>query len=96
AANGLNIKVNINVKGDGQYSMELSNSVLKSYSGTQFEKADLTITLTRQAFEKMLTKQATLQDQVKAGSFKVSDQAQFQTLMSVFDKFDMWFGVVTP
>ncbi|MCU8510448.1 hypothetical protein M2G40_21985 [Vibrio vulnificus] len=37
-----------------------------------------------------------MQDQVKAGSFKVSDQAQFQTLMSVFDKFDMWFGVVTP
>ncbi|POF56157.1 alkyl/aryl-sulfatase, partial [Vibrio vulnificus] len=96
AANGLDIKVNINVKGDGQYSMELSNSVLKSYSGSQFDNADLTINLTRQAFEKMLTKQATLQDQVKAGEFSVSNQAQFQTLMSVFDKFDMWFGVVTP
>ncbi|HAS6297431.1 MBL fold metallo-hydrolase [Vibrio vulnificus] len=96
AANGLDIKVNINVKGDGQYSMELSNSVLKSYSGSQFDNADLTINLTRQAFEKMLTKQATLQDQVKAGEFSVSNQAQFQTLMSVFDKSDMWFGVVTP
>ncbi|TFH89926.1 alkyl/aryl-sulfatase [Vibrio ouci] len=96
AAKGLDIQVNINVEGDGQYSMDLSNSVLKSYSDKQFSDADLTITMTRQAFENMMTKQATLQEEIKAGDFRVSDQVEFNKLMSVFDQFDMWFGVVTP
>ncbi|NIY81597.1 alkyl/aryl-sulfatase [Vibrio hepatarius] len=96
AAKGLDIKVNINVKGDGQYALNLSNSVLKSYSDKQFDDADLTISMTRQAFENILTKQFTLQDEIKAGNFSVSDQAEFSELMSVFEKFDMWFGVVTP
>ncbi|WP_391091656.1 alkyl sulfatase dimerization domain-containing protein [Vibrio sp. NH-UV-68] len=96
AAKGLDIKINIDVKGDGHYAMDLSNSVLKSYSEKQFSDADLTISLTRQAFENMMTKQATLQDELKTGDIKVSDQQAFKQLMSIFDQFDMWFGVVTP
>lgn len=96
AAKGLDIKINIDVKGDGHYAMDLSNSVLKSYSDKQFSDADLTISLTRQAFENMMTKQATLQDELKTGDIKVSDQQAFKQLMSIFDQFDMWFGVVTP
>jgi len=96
AAKGLDIKVNINVKGDGQYAMDLSNSVLKSYSDKQFSDADLTITMTRQTFENMMTKEATLQEEIKAGNFRASNQVEFNKLMSVFDQFDMWFGVVTP
>ncbi|RWX55540.1 alkyl/aryl-sulfatase [Photobacterium chitinilyticum] len=96
AAKGLDIKVNIDVKGDGQYAMDLSNSVLKSYSDKQFSDADLTITMTRQTFENMMTKKATLQEEIKAGNFRASNQVEFNKLMSVFDQFDMWFGVVTP
>lgn len=96
AATGLDIKVNIDVKGDGKYSMDLSNSVLKSYSDKQFSQPDLTISMTRQAFENMMTKQATLKQEIKAGNFSVSDQEEFNKLMGVFDQFDMWFGVVTP
>ncbi|MGD8111600.1 alkyl/aryl-sulfatase [Vibrio sp. TRT 17S01] len=95
-AKHLNMKVNIEVKGDGKYALDLSNSVLKSYSDMQFEQADLTITLTRQAFEKMITKQSKLENEIKHGSFKVNDQVKFNELMSVFDQFEMWFGVVTP
>lgn len=95
-AKGMNMKVNIDVKGDGKYSMDLSNSVLKSYTDTQFENADLNITLSRQAFENMMTKKATLKDEMKTGEFSVSDQAKFQQLMSIFDQFNLWFGVVTP
>lgn len=96
AAKGLDIKVNIDVKGDGHYAMDLSNSVLKSYSDKQFSDADLTISLTRQAFENMMTKQATLQDELKIGDIKVSDPKTFKQLMATFEQFDMWFGVVTP
>ncbi|MUL17001.1 alkyl/aryl-sulfatase [Aliivibrio fischeri] len=95
-AKGMNMKVNINVEGDGKYSMDLSNSVLKSYTDTQFENADLNITLSRQAFENMMTKKTALKDEMKIGQFKVSDQAKFQKFMSVFDTFNLWFGVVTP
>jgi alkyl sulfatase BDS1-like metallo-beta-lactamase superfamily hydrolase len=95
-AKGMNIKVNIDVKGDGKYSMDLSNSVLKSYTDTQFDNADLNITLSRQAFENMMSKKSVLKDEMKAGEFTVSDQAKFQQLMSVFDQFNLWFGVVTP
>ncbi|MUK66921.1 alkyl/aryl-sulfatase [Aliivibrio fischeri] len=95
-AKGINMKVNINVEGDGKYSMDLSNSVLKSYTDTQFENADLNITLSRQSFENMMTKKTALKNEMKAGQFKVSDQAKFQKFMSVFDTFNLWFGVVTP
>jgi alkyl sulfatase BDS1-like metallo-beta-lactamase superfamily hydrolase len=96
AAKGIDMQINIDVKGDGKYSMDLSNSVLKSYTGTQFDNADLTISMTRKGFEDLMTKQASLQDEMKDGSFIVSDAAKFQQLTSVFDQFDMWFGVVTP
>ncbi|MUK50590.1 alkyl/aryl-sulfatase [Aliivibrio fischeri] len=95
-AKGMNMKVNINVEGDGKYSMDLSNSVLKSYTDTQFENADLNITLSRQSFENMMTKKTALKNEMKIGQFKVSDQAKFQKFMSVFDTFNLWFGVVTP
>lgn len=96
AAKGIDMKINIDVKGDGQYAMDLSNSVLKSYVDKQFNQADLTITMTRKAFENLMTKQATLDKEIKSGNFKVSNQAEFNKLMSVFEQFDMWFGVVTP
>lgn len=95
-AKGMALKINLNVTGDGEYSLDLSNSVLKSYSDRQFENADLTITLTRDAFSRMITKKSTLMDEMKAGEFEMSDPATFKQLMSIFDKFDLWFGVVTP
>jgi len=95
-AKGMDLKINLNVTGDGEYSLDLSNSVLKSYSDTQFDNADLTITMTRGAFGRMITQKSTLMDEMKAGEFQVSEQAKFKQLMSIFDKFDLWFGVVTP
>ncbi|MGD8115403.1 alkyl sulfatase C-terminal domain-containing protein [Vibrio sp. TRT 29B02] len=67
----------------------------KSYTDKQFSQPDLTISMTRQAFENMMTKQATLKQEIKAGNFSVSDQEEFNKLMGVFDQFDMWFEVVT-
>lgn len=95
-AKNINMQVNVNVEGDGKYSVELSNSVLKSYTDSQFEQADLTIKMTRQGFEDLIVKKTTLKDEMQAGTFTVSDQAKFTKLMSAFDKFDLWFGVVTP
>ena len=96
AAKGMDMKINLDVTGDGEYSLDLSNSVLKSYSDSQFENADLTITMARSAFANMVSKKTTLMAEMKAGRFKVSDQAKFKTLTTIFDKFDLWFGVVTP
>jgi alkyl sulfatase BDS1-like metallo-beta-lactamase superfamily hydrolase len=91
-AEGLDYKVNLNVENDGKYSMYLSNSTLKSYSGTHFKEADFTINLSRVLFEKIISKKSNL----KAGQFSVSDQAKFQKMMSVFGTYELWFGVVTP
>ena len=46
--------------------------------------------------EHLIVKKTTLKDEMQAGTFTVSDQAKFTTLMSVFDKFDLWFGDATP
>lgn len=95
-AEGLDIKANFDIEGEGQFSMQLSNSVLKSYQDRQFENPDVTITMTRATLEKMLTKSATLPELIKAQEIKVDNQGQFLKLMSVFDNFKLWFGVVTP
>ncbi|MGF1888582.1 MBL fold metallo-hydrolase [Photobacterium profundum] len=96
AAKGMDMKVNIDVTGDGKYSMALNNSVLKSYKDRQFDDATFTVTLSRDAFEKMITKQSTLVEEMKTDEVKVSDPAKFKQLMSIFDQFELWFGVVTP
>lgn len=95
-AEGLDYKVNINVKDDGKYSMNLSNSTLKSYSDTQFKEADFSINLSRDSFEKMISKKSNLKAEMKAGRLTVTDQAKFKKMMSVFGTFELWFGVVTP
>ncbi|WP_286295278.1 alkyl/aryl-sulfatase [Vibrio apostichopi] len=96
AAKGMDMKVNIDVTDDGKYSMALNNSVLKSYKDRQFDDATFTVTLSRDVFEKMITKQSTLLEEMKTGEVKVSDPAKFKQLMSIFDQFELWFGVVTP
>lgn len=95
-AKNMKMKINIQIKGDKTYAALLSHSVLKPYSDYQFDKADLNITFTKDAFARMLMKKTTLPELMKTGEFKVSDMGKFKQFISIFDKFDFWFGVVTP
>ncbi|GEA50319.1 hydrolase [Vibrio inusitatus NBRC 102082] len=95
AAN-LDLRVNFNVEGEGKYSVELSNSVLKTYNDRQFDDAQANVTMTRATFEKLVTKKASPEALIKSGEIEVTDVETFQKLFGSFDTFNLWFGVVTP
>lgn len=100
-ANGMMTRVNIQVSNDkstksGKYAMLLSNSVLKSYQDRNFEKADITVELDPATFTSLVIKDKSIDDLVKAGKLKISDQAKFAEFMGVFDTFKTDFGIVTP
>lgn len=100
-ADGMNIKVNIQVSGDksvksGKYSMLLSNSVLKSYQDRHFDKADITVKLDPATFTSLVIKDKSIDDLVKSGKLTISDAAKFKQFMGVFDTFKTDFGIVTP
>ena len=101
AAKGMNTIVNIKVSGDkssdtNQYAMKLSNATLKTYKGRNFEAPNITVEFSRDAFVKMVTREASLADLMASGEFKTSDPEAFKAFMSVFDTFKPGFGIVTP
>ncbi|CDF83627.1 hypothetical protein PKB_2280 [Pseudomonas knackmussii B13] len=80
-----------------KYTLEMVNGVLNHTEGVQAKDADATITLTRDTLNKLMLKQATLQDAEKSGDVKVKgDQGKLDELMSYMDNFDFWFNIVTP
>jgi alkyl sulfatase BDS1-like metallo-beta-lactamase superfamily hydrolase len=76
--------------------MKLSNATLKTYKGRNFEAPNITVEFSRDAFVKMVTREASLADLMASGEFKTSDPEAFKAFMSVFDTFKPGFGIVTP
>lgn len=82
---------------DQKYVLELQNGVLNHSNGVQADNADLTVTLDRATLDKITLQQTTMQEAAKAGDVKFDgDPAKLQELMSMLDKFEFWFNVVTP
>ncbi|KLV02149.1 alkyl sulfatase [Photobacterium aphoticum] len=100
-ADGMHTLINIQVANDddvasGQYALELSNSVLKTYKDKQFKQADVTLSLSKQTFVNLITGNTTLADAMKNGSFTVKGQDNFKAFLGTLDRFDPAFGIVTP
>lgn len=80
-----------------KYLLEMVNRVLNHTEGLQADKADATVTLTRDTLNKLMLKETTLKDAVAAGQVKVDGtEGKLEELMSYMDNFEFWFPIVTP
>jgi len=81
----------------GKYKLELENGVLNHTANAQADKADATITLSRDTLDRIVLKQETMQQAKDKGDVKITGDANKLTeLLSYMDKFEFWFNIVTP
>ncbi|GHD69745.1 alkyl/aryl-sulfatase [Jeongeupia chitinilytica] len=80
-----------------KYELELENGVLNNTANTQSDKPDATIQLTRDALNKIMLKEITLEQAITAGDVKIDGNGKkLGELMSYLDSFEFWFNIVTP
>lgn len=82
-----------------KHTLYLENSVLNHWPDYTDAKADVTVTLDRATLSKILIKETTFADAVKAGQVKFTgDQAKFADLMGCLVDLNQffWFDIVTP
>ncbi|MFQ2110642.1 alkyl/aryl-sulfatase [Aeromonas rivipollensis] len=81
----------------GKYKIELENGVLNNTANAQDDKADATITLSRDVLNNLLLKQTTFEQAVAAGDIKINGNAdKLKEVLSYLDNFEFWFNIVTP
>jgi alkyl sulfatase BDS1-like metallo-beta-lactamase superfamily hydrolase len=97
-AEGKAITLNWNFTDTNQrYILELENEALSHIAGRQSSDADATVTLTRAKLNEILLGQTTFKKELDAGAISVSGNPAVVTdLLSMLDKFDFWFNIVTP
>ena len=77
--------------------MNLENSALTHTSGRLSDKADVSLTLTRAAFNAVTTKQRTFPESIKSGDIKLSgDPAKLGELFGLLDEFSTGFEIIEP
>jgi alkyl sulfatase BDS1-like metallo-beta-lactamase superfamily hydrolase len=82
---------------DAKYRIELRNSVLLYTPGGGSEKADATLTMSKNDFAKVLMGGGTLKDQVKAGRARITgDEEKVEEVFGMLEGFDSMFNIVTP
>ncbi|SHI03558.1 alkyl/aryl-sulfatase [Ferrimonas marina] len=86
---GVEFTINLVTPDNGErFVLELSNDTLSHIAGFQAERADLTLTLTRQALEQVMTGQSSLDALISAGEAKlegaVEPLSRLMTLMVSF------------
>lgn len=81
----------------GKYKLELENGVLNHSAGTTDEKADASISMTRETMNKIILREETLKQAQDKGEVQITGNAQkVDELLGSLDKFDFWFNMVTP
>ena len=80
-----------------EYMVGVENGALNYTSGVQAKEADATITLSRATLNQVLLGKGTLDDMIKNGQIKVvGNRDKLDELLSLLDKFEFWFNIVTP
>lgn len=70
--------------------------MLNNTANAQDEKADATITLSRDVLNNLLLKQTTFEQAVAAGDIKINGNAdKLKEVLSYLDNFEFWFNIVT-
>jgi alkyl sulfatase BDS1-like metallo-beta-lactamase superfamily hydrolase len=80
-----------------KYMIEMVHGVLNHTSNRQADKADATITLSRETLNQIVLQETTMKDAIDSGAVKiVGSQAKLEEMLSHLDTFDFWFNIVTP
>ncbi|MCA8880931.1 MAG: MBL fold metallo-hydrolase [Rhodobacteraceae bacterium] len=80
-----------------KYVLELENGVLNHTKDLQSDKADATLTMSRETLNNVILGQTTMAEVVKAGDVTIDgDQGRLEQLVSYLDTFPFWFNIVTP
>jgi alkyl sulfatase BDS1-like metallo-beta-lactamase superfamily hydrolase len=97
-ADGKHIVLNFDFTDVGdKYMIEMTNGVLNHTPDKQADKADATITLSRDTLNQIILKETTLQKAVDSGKVKITgSQAKLNEMLSYLDSFEFWFNIVTP
>lgn len=91
------ITLNFDFGGDTKYLVQLENGVLNNTADTQSDAADATVTLKREELDSIVLGETTLEKAIADGKVKVTgDSAKLNQLVSMLDKFEFWFNIVTP
>jgi len=95
---GLNVGIQVNFTDSQEtYALELSNSVLNNTKGRKLSSPQVTLSLTHQAFMKMLLAKVPLPELVKAGQAKIEgDPKALGAVLANLDTFNPLFPIVTP
>jgi len=60
-------------------------------------KPDVTITLSKKTLDDIQLGQGTMEQKIASGEIKIrGDQQTFSDFISLLDKFNFWFNIVTP
>ena len=80
-----------------KYMVEMVHGVLNHTADKQAEKADATITLTRDTLNQIVLGQTTTEKAITNGSVKIDgSKAKLDEMLSYLDTFEFWFNIVTP
>jgi alkyl sulfatase BDS1-like metallo-beta-lactamase superfamily hydrolase len=97
-ADGKNIVLNFNFTDvKQQYLVEMVHGVLNHTANKQADKADATITMTRDTLNQIVLGQTTTDKAVSDGAVKIDgSKAKLDEMLSYLDTFQFWFNIVTP
>lgn len=79
-----------------KHTLSLENSVL-NHTTRYAAKPDVTITLSKKTLDDIQLGQGTMEQKIANGEIKIEgDQQKFSDFISLLDKFNFWFNIVTP
>ncbi|MFM5846261.1 alkyl/aryl-sulfatase [Aeromonas veronii] len=79
-----------------KHTLSLENSVL-NHTTRYAANPDVTITLSKKTLDDIQLGQGTMEQKIANGEIKIEgDQQKFSDFISLLDKFNFWFNIVTP
>ncbi|MFN7096081.1 MAG: alkyl/aryl-sulfatase [Gammaproteobacteria bacterium] len=97
-AEGINISMNVIFPDvHEEYNLQLKNSVLNHYEGELDPNASVTLQMDKRTMDALILGQLTVKQAYKDGKIKLEGNPKdLIELFSLFDKFNLWFNIVTP
>jgi alkyl sulfatase BDS1-like metallo-beta-lactamase superfamily hydrolase len=97
-ADGKNIVLNFDFTDvKEKYLVEMVHGVLNHTADKQADKADATITMTRDTLNQIVLGQTTTDKAISDGTVKIAgSKAKLDEMLSYLDTFEFWFNIVTP
>lgn len=80
-----------------RYLVELSNGALSHLANRQAKNADATVNIDRETLDEIVLGGTTLEKAITTGKVRVDgDAKKLDELVSLLDRFEFWFNIVTP